>query len=80
MPSFSYSLTRGDETKVTVLRKSNPQGWLFDAVRATFPDVAARRATDIIRLRLEKVEGAESWQATLADEPSDLVIRVARTA
>ena len=79
MPSFSYSLTRGNETKLTVLRKSNPQGWLFDAVRATFPDVAARRGNDIIRLRLEKAEGAESWLAILADEPSDLVIRVSRT-
>jgi hypothetical protein len=79
MPSFSYSLTRGNETKLTVLRKSNPQGWLIDAVRATFPDVAARRGNDIIRLRLEKTEGAENWLATLADEPSDLVIRVSRT-
>lgn len=79
MPSFSYSLTRGKETKLAVLRRSNPQGWLFDAVRATFPDVAARRGDDIIRLRLEKAEGAESWRATLADEPSDLVIRVSRT-
>lgn len=79
MPSFSYSLTRGNETKLTVLRKSNPQGWLYDAVRATFPEVAARRANDIIRLRLEKAEGAESWQAILADDPSDLVISVSRT-
>ena len=66
MPSFTYSLTRGNETKLTVLRKSNPQGWLFDAVRATFPDLAARRGNDIIRLRLEKAEGAEIWRATLA--------------
>ena len=73
MPSFSYSLTRGNETKFTMLRKSNPQGWLIDAVRATFPEVAARRGNDIIRLRLEKMEGAESWRATLADEPSGLV-------
>ncbi len=29
MPSFSYSLTRGNETKLTMLTKSNPQGWLF---------------------------------------------------
>jgi len=79
MPNFSYSLTRGNETKLTVLRKSNPQGWLLDAVRATFPDVAARRGNEIIRLRLEKAEGVESWRATLADEPSDLVIRVSRT-
>ena len=78
MPSFSYSVTRGNETKLTMLRKSNPQGWLIDAVRATFPEVAARRGNDIIRLRLEKAEGAESWQATLADEPSDLVIRVSK--
>lgn len=79
MPSFSYSLTRGNETKLTVLRRSNPQGWLYDAVRATFPEVAARRANEINRLRLEKAEGAESWQATLVDDPSDLVISVSRT-
>lgn len=78
MPSFSYSVTRGVETKLTVLRKSNPQGWLIDAVRATFPEVAARRGNDIIRLRLKKTEGAESWQATLADEPSDLLICVSK--
>jgi len=79
MPNFSYSLTRGNETKLTMLKKSNPQGWLIDAVRATFPEVAARRGNDIIRLRLEKMEGAESWRATLTDEPSDLLISVSRT-
>lgn len=79
MPSFSYSITRGMETKLTALRKSNPQGWLIDAVRATFPEVAARRGNDIVRLRLAKAQSAESWQATLADDPFDLVIRVSKT-
>lgn len=78
MPRLSYSVTRGNETKLTVLTKTNPQGWLIDAVRATFHEMAARLGNDIIRLRLEKAEGAESWQATLADEHSDLVIRVSK--
>lgn len=46
MPTFRYTLTRGNETRTTSLRKSNPQGWLAGAVRATFPEVAARRAGD----------------------------------
>lgn len=80
MPLFSYSITHGKETRVTQLRKSNPQGWLLDAVQATFPDVASRRGSDVIRLRLEAVDGAErAWRATLRDEPSDLRIHVTQT-
>lgn len=80
MPVFSYSFTRGDETKTTELRKSNPQGWLLEAVRATFPDVATRRGDDVMRLRLEAVQGAkQTWLAKLPDVPTDLLIRVTQT-
>jgi hypothetical protein len=77
MPLFRYHLTRGSEMKTTELRKSNPQGWLLDAVRATFPEVASRRSGDVMRLRLETVEGGkQSWRAILRDEPADLLIQV----
>lgn len=80
MPLFRYSITRGSETKTTEVRRSNPQGWLLDAVKATFPDVASRRGVDVMRLRLVPVEQAkQSWHATLRDEPVDLHIQVART-
>ncbi len=80
MPTFSYTLTRGSETKTTELRKSNPQGWLLHAVQATFPDVADRRSDDVIRLRLMAVDGLkQTWRAVLADEPSDLSIYVVQT-
>jgi hypothetical protein len=73
---FSYTLTLGSETKTSELRKSNPQGWLLEAVRETFPDVASRRASDVIRLRLEAVQGArQTWTCTLPNEP-ELTIRV----
>lgn len=79
MPLFRYSITRGSETRTTELRKSNPQGWLLDAVKETFPDVASRRAGDVMRLRLVAVEGAnQSWHTTLRDEPVDLLIQVAQ--
>jgi hypothetical protein len=80
MPLFSYSLTRGNETRTTQLRKSNPQGWLLQAVNATFPDVASRRGGDIMRLRLQVVAGVkQTWRATLTDEPSDLLIQVTQS-
>jgi hypothetical protein len=79
MPLFRYENTRGRETKTTELRKSNPQGWLPDAVRATFPDVASRRSGDLWDIRLTSIAGEnESWRATLRDEPDDLVIRVTK--
>lgn len=78
MPLFRYSITHGSETKTAELRKSNPQGWLLDAVKATFPDVALRRGVDVMRLRLVAVEGAKQfWRATLHDVPVDLLIQVA---
>lgn len=78
MPLFRYHITRGSETKTTELRKSNPQGWLLDAVKATFPDVASRRGDEVMRLRLEPVEGVrQSWRAALQDEPAELLILVA---
>ena len=77
MPLFRYHITRGSETKTTELRKGNPQGWLLDAVSATFPEVASRRGGDVMRLRLEAVEGVkQSWRATLQDDPADLLIQV----
>lgn len=80
MPLFRYLITHGHETKAVELRKSNPQGWLLDAVRATFPEVATRRGGDVMRLRLETVDGVkQSWRTTLNDESSDLVIQVAET-
>jgi hypothetical protein len=79
MPLFRYHITRGSETKTTELRKSNPQGWLLDAVKATFPDVASRRGGDVMRLRLVAGHGVkQSWHATLQDPPIDLVIQVAQ--
>lgn len=80
MPTFTYTVTFAGETKTTDLRKSNPQGWLPDAVKATFPELAARRAADILRLRLNKVDGArQSWDAVLIDEVSDVLIHVTET-
>lgn len=77
MPLFRYHITRGGQTRTTDLRKSNPQGWLLDALVATFPEVASRRGGDVVRLRLEAIEGVkQSWQATLRDEPADLLIQV----
>ena len=77
MPTFQYRITRGAETKTTDLRKSNPQGWLLDAVKATFPEIASRRGGDVMRLRLVANDGEkQSWKATLRDEPEDLVIEV----
>lgn len=32
MPLFNYRLTYATETRNTELRKSNPQGWLLQAV------------------------------------------------
>lgn len=79
MPLFRYEITRGRETKLTEVRKSNPQGWLPDAVRATFPDVATRRHLDLWDIRLKSVSGPqESWRATLRDEPDDLIIHVTK--
>ena len=80
MPTFTYTVTFAGETKKTELRKSNPQGWLPDAVRATFPDLAARRAADVRRIRLNKVNGAkQTWDAVLVDEISDVMIQVTQT-
>lgn len=77
MPTFQYRITCGAETKTTNLRKSNPQGWLLDAVTATFPEVASRRSGDVMRLRLVANGGVrQSWKAILRDEPEDLVIEV----
>lgn len=77
MPTFQYRITRGAETKTTNLKKSNPQGWLVDAVQATFPEVASRRSGDVMRLRLVANGGVRrSWKAILRDEPEDLVIEV----
>ena len=80
MPLFTYTITRGSEVRAAQLRKSNPQGWLLQAVTATYPDVASRRADDILRLRLQRVKGAhQRWDATLTDSPADLDISVAET-
>ena len=77
MPTFEYRITCGAETKTTNLRKSNPQGWLLDAVTATFPDVASRRSSDVMRVRLVAISDAKQcWKAILRDEPHDLVIEV----
>ncbi|WP_297513402.1 hypothetical protein [uncultured Caulobacter sp.] len=77
MPLFRYHITCGTETRTIELRKSNPQGWLLDAVTATFPEIASRRAADVMRLRLEAVSGVkQSWRAMLPDERADLMIQV----
>lgn len=77
MPKFQYRITCGAEIKTTNFRKSNPQGWLFDAVKATFPEVALRRSGDVMRLRLVANCGVrQSWKAILHDEPEDLIIEV----
>jgi hypothetical protein len=77
VPTFTYTFTHCGETRTTQLRKSNPQGWLLQAVTAAFPEVASRRADEIIRLRLEPEEEArQTWSAILNDAPGELVIRV----
>jgi len=77
MPLFSYRLSYANETRTTELRKSNPQGWLLQAVEATFPDVASRHAADIRRLRFEKVtDRKQTWLAKLGDGPNELVIHI----
>jgi hypothetical protein len=80
MPTFTYRVTCGGETRTTELRKSNPQGWLPEAVRATFPDLASRRAGDVLRLRLNAVKGQkQTWHAVLLDEPSEVLIHVVQS-
>lgn len=85
MLTFNYTLTCGSEARTTELRRSNPQGWLPDAVRATFPDLAARRADDLriqleARIELEAVDGLKQIRrAVSTDEPSDLLIRLTQT-
>jgi hypothetical protein len=77
---FIYTITRGAEAKTVALRKSNPQGWLWDAVREAFPEVASSRAIDVMRLRLIKpVEAVEAWHCSLADPEADLVIHVVKS-
>ena len=80
MPEFTYTMTRGSETRTTTLRRSNPQGWLIVAVKEAFPELYDRRATDLIRLRLEPVNNAvEAWKCTLPDPPASLVINVIKS-
>lgn len=77
MPLFTYTITRGAEVRTAQLRKSNPQGWLLEAVSATFPEVASRRGAAIIRLRLDPGDGPRrTWRAKLVDQPADLAIHV----
>lgn len=79
MPLFNYSITLGGETRTVEMRRSNPQGWLIEAVKAVFPDLATRRAGEIIRLRLEKAEdGGEAWKAVLNDPPDTVLIHVVK--
>jgi hypothetical protein len=78
MPTFKYTLTRGNETRTTELRRSNPQGWLVEAVTATFPDVASQREYRLPRL--EPVAGMkQTWRAVLVAKPSDIQIHVTQT-
>lgn len=77
MPLFRYTLTLGNETKTVELRKSNPQGWLFEAVRSSYPEIESRRPGDIMRLRRMKDPSAkQTWHAIFADSPQDLHIQV----
>ncbi|MGN6775914.1 hypothetical protein [Rhizobium sp.] len=77
VPLFRYTLKLGNETKTVELRKSNPQGWLFEAVRSSYPEIFSRRADDIMRLGLEKdVQAKQAWHAICADSPHDLHIHV----
>jgi len=81
MPLFNYRLTYATETRSTELRKSNPQGWLLQAVEATFPEIASRHADEIIRLRLEKVSGLkQTWRVTLNDGLNNLLIHVTQVS
>lgn len=79
MPLFLYTITRGDQSKLVELRKSNPQGWLLSAVSEAFPEVASRVPGVIMRTRLEPIQGAtQSWSATLIDGKGDLTILVSQ--
>lgn len=65
MPLFRYMITLGDETRVSELSKSNPQGWLADAVIAAFPKFGADRTAEIMRLRLERHDASKTtWYAS----------------
>jgi hypothetical protein len=76
MPLFRYRISVGSTTKIIELRKSNPQGWLSAVVREAFPEVSARRAHDIMRLRLLRIDQREAWYARLTDDPDDMLIEV----
>jgi len=77
LPSFKYVFTCANETKVVELRKSNPQGWLFEAFGEAYPELASRRKSEIMRIRLEKIAGErQSWQAEFHDEPQLVQIKV----
>jgi hypothetical protein len=81
MPLFNYKLTYATESKSVELRKSNPQGWLPEAVMAAFPEMATRRREDVLRLRLEKVTGLkQTWQTTLKDGSDELLVYVTQTS
>jgi hypothetical protein len=70
-------MTRGGQNKTVELRKSNPQGWLLDAVREAFPEVASRMGAEIMRTRLEPSQRIkQSWSATVFDGDMDLFISV----
>lgn len=80
MPLFTYTINQGEVTRTFQMRKSNPQGWLPEAVIATFPEMASRLGHDIWRIRLEPVEGApQTWRASHRDERGHLSIFVTET-
>jgi hypothetical protein len=79
LPLFVYTMTRGGQSKTVELRKGNPQGWLLDAVREAFPEVASRLPGEIMRTRLVPTQGVkQSWSAILLDGALDLSISVAQ--
>ncbi len=79
MPIFSYQITYKNCAKTVELKKSNPQGWLPEAISACLPEIAALRANDIQRLRLERVQDAkEKWVASLHHKTELLSIEVTK--
>lgn len=80
MPLFTYTISRGAETRTVRLRKSNPKGWLPEAISDAFPEVARRLGHGIWRLELEPIPGArQTWRGELEDEGAILSVFVTQT-
>ena len=80
MPLYTYVISHGGRSETCQLRKSNPQGWLLQAVSTAFPSVAKSFGAEVMRVRLEPVPGlTRVWRGDVELANSNLVISVSET-